>query len=69
MKQVSGFSITGAVAIQSQAHDRLTKALAENRAVEIWMGDCRVTTCESLRAAQMWVGKSKKYCIVQQAAA
>lgn len=62
------WSVSGAIAAQSQAHDRLARAVAENRAVEIWQGQCRITTCADLRAAQMWIGRSKKYRIVQQGA-
>lgn len=62
------WSVTGAIAVQSAAHSRLESAIAEKRAVEIWQGNCHITTCASIGAAQMWIGKSKKYRIVQQAA-
>jgi hypothetical protein len=60
------FSVTGAIAVQSQAHSELVSAIAQNRAVEIWQGNCRITTCANLRAAQLWIGKSKKYTVIQQ---
>lgn len=63
------WSITGAIAAQSAAHDRLQRAVDNQTAVEIWLGDCRITTAADMSAALMWVGKSKKYRLVQQRAA
>jgi hypothetical protein len=62
------WSVNGAIAAQSAAHDRLETALSEKRAFEIYLGSARVTTCASLAAAKMWVGKSKRYTIIQQGA-
>jgi hypothetical protein len=57
------FSVTGLIAIQTQAHNELTAAIKENRAVSIYLGECRVTTCASVAAARLWIGKSKRYTI------
>ncbi len=59
----TAWSVTGAIAAQSAAHDRLTRAIAEKRSYGIYLGSCRVTTAASLSAARMWVGKSKRYTI------
>ncbi len=64
----TAYSVTGAIAAQSEAHDRLVRAIDENRAFEIWEGTFKHTTCASLSAAQAWIGRSKKYRIVQQGA-
>jgi hypothetical protein len=62
----NGWNVTGAIAAQSSAHSRLERAIAEGRAVLIYMGNCHVTTCESIAAAKFWIGKSKKYRIVTE---
>jgi hypothetical protein len=62
------WSVGSAIAAQSKAHDRLVKAIENKAAVEIWMGDCRITTCASMGAARLWIGNSKKYRVVQQGA-
>ncbi len=63
------WNVTGAIAAQSAAHDRLTRAIAEKRSYGIYLGSYRVTTAESLNAARMWVGKSKRYTIIADGAA
>lgn len=62
------WSVNGAIAVQTQAHNALETAIRENRAVHIFMGNCQITTCASLAAAKLWIGKSKKYRIVPQSA-
>jgi hypothetical protein len=61
---MAAWNVNGVIAMQSSAHDRLTKAIEEKRAVHIYQGNCQITTCASIEAARMWIGKSKKYTIV-----
>lgn len=67
--EMAAWNVAGAVAMQSEAHDRMTKALETKQAFFIYQGDCHITTASSLSAAKMWVGKSKKYTIVPMAQA
>ena len=59
-----GWSVNGAIAVQTEAHNRLEKALAEKRTFGIYLGKARVVTCANLAAAKMYVGKSTRYTII-----
>ena len=59
------WSVTGAIAMQTAAHNELVKAVENKTGYTIWYGNCQITSCASLAAARLWVGKSKKYTIKQ----
>lgn len=66
---MAAWSVTGAIAAQGTAHERLMKAIENGTAVHIFMGDCQITTCASVGIAKMWIGKAvKKYRIVPMGA-
>lgn len=58
------FSTSGAIASQSNAHARLQAAIASGAAVRILWNGVPYMTAESLAAAKLVVGKSKRMTIV-----
>jgi hypothetical protein len=60
----TAWSVAGAIAVQSAAHAVLERAIAEERTFGVYIGAARIVTCASRRAAEMYVGKSKKYTII-----
>lgn len=61
---MAAWSVNGAIAMQTSAHERLMKAIENKTGYYIYFNGCQITTAESLRAAQLYVGKSKRYTIV-----
>lgn len=59
------FSVSGAVAVQSEAHARMEKAIATGTTWKVLFNGAPYVTCSSYRAAVAFVGKSKRYTIVQ----
>lgn len=58
------WSVNGAIAVQTEAHDRLERAIAEKRSFGIYIGKARITTAASFASAKMYVGRDKRYTIL-----
>jgi len=61
------FNVTGAVAVQSAAHDRLQRAIENGTAVRILYNGAPYVTAHSVAAAKLFIGKSRNMTIVPYA--
>jgi hypothetical protein len=61
---MTAWNLTGAIAVQSRAHDELLRAVEEKRTFGIYIGNSRIATAASMQSAQAYVGKSKRYTII-----
>lgn len=61
------FSVSGAIAAQSQAHDAMARSMANGDTWQVYCRGAPYVTCASYRAAVLFVGKNRQklYSIVK----